>query len=373
MEEGSMITKIRVLLLFFLFFLISATLYAQVYTWASFPQMAAGGGYTTYITISDPLQGDFTSRTVGISFYTPNGDPLTVTVNQGIGATSSFEFPLPDLGEKTYAVTSSTLVTGRIEIYAEGVAKFNSSVRYTVTDSTGKIMDAVGVLPTSFNYSWTITLDKQDASQNVGVAIANWWSDVDTVVKFDLYTNGSTLTISTTETVRALGQLAIYAAGNSGLFPSFTGLGTLRISCSDAPISVMAMRQDGTQFSSLPADAGVQLWSWSYTANSTTYSGDWSWRFTDEPTFVGSEYNSWNDSLIAVRGLYDKTRAPFPFFILEWWYANSQTDSSDQGTVLFQGTPGTEGGGEVINGTRTAISVAGEVQSSYPFKATRIY
>jgi hypothetical protein len=368
-----MTIQTRALLLFFLFSCVCANLHAQDYTWANFPQMAAGGGYTTYVTISDPLKDNpTTTRVVGVLFYDPNGDPLTVTVSSDLGVAQvpSFEFDLPDLGEITFAVTSDTLVTGRIEIYAVGVAKFNSSVRYAKKDSLGNLTDVVGVLPSNFNSNWTITLDKQDTWQHVAVAIANWWSDVDILVHFDLYEGGTFVGSATPIPIPRLGQIATYVDDDGGLFPSFTGMGTLRIWCSDAPISVMALRDDGGQFSSLPADAGAQLWSWRYTADSTTYTGSWSWRFTDEPTFIGSEYNSFNDSLITVRGVYDTTNSPAPFFILEWWYANSSTD---QGTILFQGTPNTEGGTEVINGTRVSVGAAGSTGPVRTFKATRIY
>jgi hypothetical protein len=362
--------KIKSLILFFLFSFLSTNLYAQDYTWATFPQMAAGDGWTTYITISDPLKDSPAgTRAVGILFYAPNGDPLTVTVDQGVGSVTDFEFDLPDLGEITFCVTSRTLVTGRIEIYAVGVAKFNSSVRYAQKDSLGNITDVVGVLPSNLSYTWTVTLDKQDAWQHVGVAIANWWPDADAVVHFDLYRNGA-LEGSTTRSIPHLGQLATYIDGDGGLFPSFTGMGTLRISCPNATISVLAVRDDGSQFSSLPAETGAQFWSWTYTASSTTYTGNWSWRFTDAPTFIGSEYKSFNDTLVTIRGVYDTTSSPAPFFILERWYANSSTD---QGTILFQGIPGIEQGKEVINGTRVAINAGGKIQSSYTFKATRIY
>jgi len=367
-----MIPKIGALLLF-LFSFMSANLYAQVYTWANFPQFAAGGGWTTYITISDPLQ-DGGARAVGVLFYDPSGKPLTVTVSSDLGVIQApdFEFDLDDLEEITFTVTSGTPVTGRIEIYAKGVAKFNSSVRYTNKDAFGNIIDVVGVLPSNLNNNWTITLDKQDTWQHVGVAIANWYSNTPLTVNFELYKNGG-LADTTTREIPAMGQLATYVDDAGGLFPLFTGMGTLRISCPQAAISVMATRDDGGQFSSLPADAGAQLWSWTYTASSTTYTGYWSWKFTDEPTFVGSEHNFWNNDLITVRGVYNTTYNPFPFFALEWWYVNSDTDPSDQGTILFQGSPGTENGKEVVNGTRLSVNAGGEVQSSTSFKATRIY
>jgi len=365
----------RISLFFFLISFVSANLYAQGYTWVSFPQMAAGGGYTTYITISDPLkdeQGE--ARAVGVLFYDPNGDPLTVTVTSDeLGTTqlADFKFDLQDLEEISFTVTSSTLVTGRIEIYAVGAAKFNSSVRYAYRDSFGRITDVVGVLPSNFNYSWTITLDKQEAGQRVGVAIANWWYDVDVEVYFDLYKDGMYIN-SAQKSIPAMGQLAIYV-DDATLFPDFTGTGTLRISCFDAPISVMATRDDGSQFSSLPADAEVQLWKWSYTVSSTTYTGYWSWRFTDDPTFVGSEHNSWNPRLITVRGVYDTTSNPNPFFILEWWYVNSDDPLLGQGTILFQGTPKIENGKDVITGTRIMINAEGITEASDSFSATRIY
>jgi hypothetical protein len=360
--------KPKTTLFFLLFSLVSANLYATPWTWASFPQMAAGGGYTTYLTISDPLQQDVSKREVDVMFYNQNGSALTVTVNHGVGQTTGFAFDLADGSEITFAITSSTLITGRIEVAAEGIARFNSSLRYAVMDSVGNITDVVGVLPVNPNYSWTITVDKQQAWQNVGVAVANWWSDVKANVQFDLYQNGNRVagTGTVTRDIDPMGQLALYVGD---IFPSFTGIATLRISCSNATISVIAMRQDGSQFSSLSADAGAQLWSWTFTNPDGVQNGTWSWRFIEEVSFYGDEQNPWNpDFGVTIRGILDKSSSPF--FFLEWWYYN---DASNQGTILFQGIPGTESGKEVINGSRVAVRRDGTVTTSYTFKATRIY
>jgi hypothetical protein len=355
--------KTKTAILFLLFSLVSVNLYATGWTWASFPQMACGGGYTTYLTISSPLS-DGTSREVDVYFYDQKGKALTFTVDQGYGQTSGFVFELGDLAEITFTITASTLTTGRIEIAAEGVKRFNSSLRYVTTDSFGKQTDVVGILPVSPTSSWTITVDKRQSGQNVGVAIANWWSDVTANVQFDLYQNGTHIAGPVSKSIDPLGQLAIYV-DDATLFPTFSGVGTLRISSPSVSISVVAMRQDGSQFSSLPADAGTQLWSWTYTADTTTYTGSWSWRFQEAGDFYGEEQNPWNDGLIRVRGVYDT------FFILEWWWWNSDTD---QGTILFQGTPSTAGSTQVINGYRVSMNSNGTINGGpYSFKATRLY
>jgi hypothetical protein len=359
--------KIRVSLLFLLLSLLSGNLYAQGYTWASFPQIAFGGGCTTYLTVSDPLPSG--SRVVYVNMYDKDGDALTATVDQGIGEVpGAFSFTLDELAVKTFAITKTgSTVAGRLEVAAEGIERFNSSLRYSITNPSGSITDVVGVLPIEPTNDWTITVDKRQDSEYIALAIANWWSDVEAEVKFDLYQSGAIVN-SVSKPVPALGQLSIYV-NDASMFPSFTGLGTLRISSPDVTISVMAIRQDGSQFSSLPADAGTQLWSWSYTDSSTTYGGLWSWRFSEGTNFLGDEQNPWNDDFIKVRGTYDASFAPSPFFILEWWYVDSATD---QGTILFQGTPGTEGSKEVINGKRLKVNAAGVAGTAYTFKATRI-
>jgi hypothetical protein len=361
--------KTKIALLFLLFSLVPASLPAQpdYYTFASFPQMVFGGGYATYLTVSDPLSNG--TREVYVSFYDQDGNDLVATVDQGIGQVSGFQFTLNALAEKTFAITGTGSATsGRLEIAAEGVKRFNSSLRYVTTDSFGNRTDVVGILPVSPTNSWTITVDKRQTWENVGVAIANWWKgtnpgDADAEVQFSLYQNGTQVGSSKSITVRELGQRSLYV-DDKDLFPTFSGVGTLRISSPNVSVSVMAIRQDGAQFSSLPADAGTQLWNWTYTADSTTYTGSWSWRFQEEGDFYGEEQNPWNTGLIRVRGIYDT------FFILEWWWWNSDTD---QGTILFQGSPAMEGNTQVINGKRSVIGSDGSTLSSYTFKATRLY
>jgi hypothetical protein len=364
----------RIVSLSLLVLCISASLYAQAdyYTWASFPQIAFGGGYTTYLTISDPLaNGPNEPRNVYVYLYDSNGNPLSATVDQGIGQISGeFHFMLSALQEKTFAFTgSSGTVAGRLEIAAEGIKRFNSSLRYAVTNSSGGVTDVVGVLPISPTYNWTITYDKRQASERLAVAIANWWADAGANIQFSLYQNGIQIGNTVTKDVPALGQRSFYV-DDATLFPSFTGLGTLRISSPDVAVSVMAIRQDGFQFSSLPADTSAQLWRWTFNNGSATETGYWSFRFQEEGDFSGEEYNSWNSYFVRVRGIMDKE---YKFFILEWWWYESATE---MGTVLFQGNVSTQGSTQVITGKRVIMKSDGSIDTSrgpYSFTATRLY
>jgi hypothetical protein len=187
-------------------------------------------------------------------------------------------------------------------------------------------------------------------------------------VTFDLYQNGARVpgTAPVTVSVAPLGHLARFV---SQLFPSavYSGLVTMVISSADTSFCALAVRADGSQYSTLSTNAEVQYWNVAITGVSG--SETWGLRFQDGYTFLGYGTNPDNTTHAYVtRGVFADDLTP-AHFVLEWNY----TDSSDssQGIMIYQGTPAIEGGLNVINGIRIKMKKDGTILDTKTFKATR--
>jgi len=144
---------------------------------------------------------------------------------------------------------------------------------------------------------------------------------------------------------------------------SFSGVGTLRISGTD-PICATALRGDGSQYSSLPADEEVMKWSGNYISGSgTRQTITWAWKFVDGYSFIGEEQNSFNTSTIRIRGIVEWD---LDTFHVEWNYNSSD---GTKGMVLFQGTVSADQ--RTLTGKRTVVRMDGTVTQNYDFTATR--
>jgi hypothetical protein len=302
-----MMPKMRIVTFSLIFCFLAANAAAAVYTWWTIPHLAYGGGYTSYLTISDPQA--VASRTIYVYLRDDNGSLLSANV-EGIGLTntdpdqskapyygSSFYFTLSASQEKTFAITGTGgLRTGWVAITGDGIGNLNSSLRFTVTDQgSGVATDVVGILPVEPNSNWTVSVEKRSATDYTGIAIANPWTSSITFT-VDFYQNGSRVpgTVSRTFTLPPSGHMAKFvheAALFGNVWNSFSGIGTLRISGTSITgnFSAVALRGDGTQYSSLPADTGVQNWNVTYTGASGP--ATWSWRFFDGFHFIGYEQN----------------------------------------------------------------------------------
>jgi len=381
-------SKMRTVIFTLIFCFLVVNAMAAVWTWWRIPHVAFGGGYTSYLTIRDPQA--VASRTIYVYLRDDNGALLSANV-EGIGATntdpatnkapyygSSFYFTLLASQEKTFAITGTgDLKTGWVEITGDGIGNISSSLRFTVTDG-GVATDVVGILPAEPNSSWTVSVEKRSATDYTGIAVANPWSSSITF-NVDFYQNGSRVpgTVSRTFTLPPGGHMARFvheAALFGSVWNSFSGIGTLRISgtSSTGTFSAVALRGDGTQYSSLPADAGVQNWTVTYTGQSGP--ATWAWRMFDGFHFIGLEQNQegLNQSIqqARLRGVLAPELSP-AMFVADWIYTS--TDGSVQGMIIFQGVPGKEGSTDVINGTRTDLSKDGTVKTKVTFKATRVY
>ena len=222
-----------------------------------------------------------------------------------------------------------------------------------------------GILPSNLNHSWTVTVDKRKTTEYLGLAIANP-GPKQLEILFEFYQGGSLVpgTGVVRENLRPKGH---YAGFVHELFPvSFSGVGTLRMSCAADRFSAVALRLDGSQFSSLPADAGTQMWSYTFTdSHGATWNGTWSWRFLDGYGFFGFEADWWMTGPAPIRGVLAEND-----FLLVWGYGVSEVE----GTLVFRGQPPVrEGDKDVIFGKRTKPKVDGTADESCTFNATRVY
>jgi hypothetical protein len=360
-------SRFRFLIISAVLLLAATNLYAEPWHWQFLPHIAAGGGWTSYLTISDPH--GVSSRDVWVFFYDDRGQELFLNVD-GVSQ-SVFNFTLAANQEKTFVISGDSIPrAGQVQIAGRGVERYNASLRFASADSSGKTIDAVGILPVIPNWSWSFSIDKRTSGDDMGVGLANPWSDTNPLpVFFDLYQNGIRVpgTSTATRSIDPQGHLSIFA---SQLFPGavYSGVATLEISSSQAPFSAIALRADGNQYSSLSVSAGVQSWNVAITGVSGIET--WAFRFIDGYSFFGTGTNP-DDTVgyFAVRGVSAIDLTP-KYFLLEWNYRNA-TDNS-QGVTVYQGTISREAGVDVINGTRHKIKLDGTILETATFKATRI-
>jgi len=381
-------TRLCLPILIFAICVLTSTAWSSAWNFWYIPHLAFGAGYTSYLTIRDPQSS---SRWVYVALRDDAGSLLSANV-EGIGQTNtnpdanaapyygySFYFQLSASQEKTLAITDSGgLKTGWVLITGEGIGNMSSSLRFTTRDGSGNPTDVVGILPAESNFDWTVSVEKRGSADYTGLAVANPYSNPLTLT-VDFYQNGIRVpgTSTRTFTLPAYGHLARFVHEGvlfGDVWGSFSGIGTLRISSKTGTFSVVALRGDNSQYSSLPADAGVQNWNVTYAGagGETT----WVWRMFDGYHFIGYEQN-YDDSghpgqaqRIRLRGVVASDLTP-QMFVADWIYTS--TDGANQGMVVFQGLPGKEGSTDVINGTRTDLSKDGAQKSQVTFRATRVY
>ncbi|HYK90589.1 MAG TPA: hypothetical protein VE398_17580 [Acidobacteriota bacterium] len=370
-------TRFRLAVLALVVLFAASNARSEVYTWWYIPHLAFGAGYTSYLTIRDPQA--IASRQTWVTLYDDNGNELPANVEGAGQQVSNFTFTLQASQEKTFAITGdSSLKVGWVQIACVGLANISASLRFTVTDGSGNATDVVGILPTQSNLDWTVSVEKRSATDYTGIAIVNPYSNPVTF-NIDFYQNGSRVPGTTTRTftLPKSGHMAKFvheAALFKDAWNNFSGIGTLRISGTSptGTFCAVALRGDGTQYSSLPADAGVQNWSLSFSGSSGPAS--WFWQMFDGFHFIGYEQNYEDTNhagqRVRMRGVLASDLSP-SMFVLDWIY--SSTDGSVQGMVVFQGVAGKEGSTDVINGTRLDLNKDGTVKGKVTFKATRVF
>lgn len=351
---------------------VSANGLAQdVWSYFYLPDVAFGGGYTSTLIIRDS-QG-LPSRTVWVYLCKDDGGDLYADV-AGQGHVAYWSFQLGPNQEKSFTITSTgTTAAGWVEIDSQGLGDINASLRFTTADTHGNATDVLGVLPVTPNFSWTTSIQKGSATENTGVAVANPWSSSITV-NFDLYQNGVRVpgTTTQTKTLNGYGYSALFVDQLFGSTPlnAFNGTGTLRISSATDTFVAMAVRADGTQYSSLPMEANAQQWTCSYTdpTNGAT-AVTWNWRFVNGYDFTGHEMHgttAFNNSTVMIRG---QLITDINDFFVNWTWWDSATSTRAQ--VIYQGV--IQSDGITVTGNRVLLKQDGTIVTNVPFTATRVY
>jgi hypothetical protein len=103
------ISRFRILVISAVLLLAGTNLFADIWVWQNIPHVAAGGGWTSYLTISDPH--GVSSKAVWVDFYDDNGAALTLNVDGT--PQSTFNFTLAPNQERTFVITAgSTTYSG---------------------------------------------------------------------------------------------------------------------------------------------------------------------------------------------------------------------------------------------------------------------
>ncbi len=136
------------------------------------PHLALGGGYSSVLSISDPL--GLASRDVEISFRDASGSALPVRVD-GVQTSGSIRLSLSRFEERSLVLTidGSAVQTGWVRIAVDRGAKLHASLRFLTRQATGATSDAVGILPSGVQRTWYVVVDQTGAEQYTGVAVAN--------------------------------------------------------------------------------------------------------------------------------------------------------------------------------------------------------
>jgi hypothetical protein len=346
------------------FLLLATNAYSATATITRIPHVAIGGEYASILNICDPHGID--TRKVTVNLYGDDGKALPAIVGSG-SPVSTFSFDLTPFMEKSFVLWSSSdqAKGGWVEIVSGGLGRINASLRFEVVSKSRTLADCVGILPADPSQYWTVSVNKRDIEQYVGIALANP-SNSTIEVAFDLYSGTHRVPDTTTikKQLPPRGHTAVFVHQLFGGVELF-GDGTLAIGTTSGYFSAVALRLDGSQLSSLPAEREAQHWEWTLTdsAGGKAY-GEWSFRYLDEYSFLGHTKQELSDVPVRMRGSLSSER-----FVGEWLYTNPD---GSKGTFVYQGTPGFEGSDRVINGSAVELKVDGALGRVYSLKATRI-
>ncbi len=232
-----------------------------------FPQVAAGGQYQTWVTVTNPgtqpWSGTFnfytTQTTQGVAQSVPwnplvNGSPISggsLAVQIASKATSTYKITLTGSTQSGYLIATTSNTS--LDNFLEG------NLTYYV-GSTSNILDAVGVLPS--NPISATTIPFEDFS-TIAIGFANAKAQGKTAtITLKLFTDknvqtGTTATVSLT----AGAQVAEYLRDAFPTASNTSWRGRVDIE-STVPVGMIALSQTaGGQYASLPLDSTTQTFS----------------------------------------------------------------------------------------------------------------
>ncbi len=150
-----------VLTICFTFTFMAPAAYADLY----FPQIAAGGGYTTVVTLMHTDARSTTAANGRLRFFNPNGTARTVTTAE-FGTGSEFAVTLPSQGTRIVTITSTGDVSIGTAIYEIAGVSVGGVARFTFGGSSVGVLNA---RPTATGYVPLVTKSGFDN----GVALQN--------------------------------------------------------------------------------------------------------------------------------------------------------------------------------------------------------
>jgi hypothetical protein len=339
---------------------VALPLQAQIWNYdVMLAHVACGGGYTSYLNISDPIGG--VARDVQVYFFGDAGQPMQLSVD-GAAPVSSFTFTLGRWEERSFVLTAPELRVGWIKIVVDRATKVNASLRFAYGGPGGEVMDVVGILPSEADSFWSLTADLRTPNDYIGIAVVNPQSH-EVEVEFELWRGENRVagTATVKRTLAPNGHLAIFL---HELYPGTVVSGPVTLTIMGATIAAVALRGDGIQYSSLPVLGEVEMWEYSVTETSgeVVMSGQWCWRFDNSHYYagVGSDGNtrwgmigSWNGSLYSIQHLY---RMP----------------DGNVAVCQFIGSRAAEGSDTVIEGKYSEVRQDGTVNRTLNFRAVLV-
>jgi hypothetical protein len=135
--------------------------WADVY----FPQIAAGGGYVTVVTLMHTDSRSATPATGRLKFYNPDGSARVVTSTE-LGQNSEFSVTLPPQGTRVITITAPGAVAIGTAIFEVSNVSVGGVARFTFAGSSVGVIDAN---PTNLAY---VPLTTKAGFDN-GIAIQN--------------------------------------------------------------------------------------------------------------------------------------------------------------------------------------------------------
>lgn len=326
------------------------------------PHLVVGGGYMSFLDISDPL--GLKSREVQISFFDDRGSPLAIRMD-GATASASKTITLSRFEEIRIVLTSDLNAPqqGWARITCDRGTKLYASLRFVFGGTIAAPLDAVGIVPSGVQRTWYINSGKHASGEYTGVAVVNP-NGLSVDVEFNLY-QGPNRVPGTTSVQRALpsqGHLALFA---HELFPvNFSGTATLEVYGVQGNLALAVLHADTSQYSSLPAQAAVELWDFTVSdaAGNSIEKGTWCWKYNESTGFHGVA--SIDARRVDLRGSFDASRFELVRF------AGTQ-DGSGADLYVYQGTLETQGDRATLRGKRLEVGSGGTVLRTSDFSATR--
>jgi hypothetical protein len=132
-----------------------------------FPQVAAGGGYRSFLIINNPNAAAVTATAI---FRNPNGQPLSLLINGSAG--TELNFTLPARGSTQIALSDSgdPVKTGWVQVIASSAV--GGALVYQLLDAQ-ELVSQASVLPSAASRRFNILVPQLGGQTLTGLALVN--------------------------------------------------------------------------------------------------------------------------------------------------------------------------------------------------------